>query len=127
MTSSDWEGAIRTLEDKARLAFLAADVAALDTLWAPGYIVNSPLNRVLPKAAVLEALRTRRIRHLRYDAEIEQLARQGDVVVVMGRDTVQDQPDGPLIQRRFTNVWGLVDGSWRGLARHAHVLPPPAA
>jgi hypothetical protein len=63
-----------------------------------------------------------RIRHASYEFEIEHLSRHGDVAVVTGRDRVIDPPDGVVSLRRFTNVWRLENGTWRGIARHAHVV-----
>lgn len=103
-------------------AFLAADVGALEQLWSDGYVVNSPLQQVLPKPRVLELLRTGRIRHSAFEVEIEHMSRHGDVVVVMGRDNVVDPPDGTRSRRRFTNIWQLESGVWRSIARHAHVV-----
>ncbi|MDE3156587.1 MAG: nuclear transport factor 2 family protein [Acidobacteriota bacterium] len=125
--TSEWEIDIRRCEEKACAAFLAADVQALENLWADGYAVNSPLQQVLPKARVLELLQAGRIRHLSYEFEIEYLHRHGDAVVVMGRDRVTDPPDGTVSERRFTNVWQLDGGVWRSIARHAHVVSRQAA
>jgi Domain of unknown function (DUF4440) len=60
---SFWEQHIRAREDEARRAFLAADIPPLDALWAPGYVVNSPLNQILRKSQLLELIRSGRIRH----------------------------------------------------------------
>jgi hypothetical protein len=58
------------------------------------------------------------------EVAIEQIARYGDIVVVMGRDTVDGPPTNVLTQRRFINVWQLQDGGWRMIARHAQVVAP---
>jgi hypothetical protein len=58
------------------------------------------------------------------DVEIEHIARYGDIVVVMGRDTVDGPPSNALTHRRFTNVWQRQDGTWRMIARHAQVIAP---
>lgn len=122
-----WEEEIRACEEAARAAFLQADLPVLQAMWAEGYAVNSPLQRVLTKPQVLEALRTGRIRHTAYEFEIEHLSRHGEVVVVMGRDRVEDPPAGTISHRRFTNVWQRIDGEWQGVARHAHVVSREAA
>ena len=121
-SSNAWEAEIRAREEALRTAFLAADIAALDTLFADDYIVNSPLQRVLDKPRLLELLRTGRIRHSAFEVEIEHVSRQGEVVVVMGRDSVVDPPDGTRSHRRFTNIWRHDGGMWRSIARHAHVV-----
>jgi ketosteroid isomerase-like protein len=110
---------IRDIEEQSRVAFLAGDVETLDRLWADGFLVNSPLNMVNERAGVLALLRSGRIRHTALEVEIERISQHGDVVVVMGNDTVTDPPDGRVTHRRFTNVWQLQDGRWRMIARHA--------
>jgi Domain of unknown function (DUF4440) len=120
--ATDWEQEIRTLEEQGRLAFLAGDTATLDAMWDSRLLVNSPLNIVNDKAKVLDLLGKGLIRHTRDDVEIEHIARYGDVVVVMGRDTVDGPPSNTLTHRRFTNIWQLQDGAWRMIARHAQVI-----
>ncbi|MGD8929691.1 MAG: nuclear transport factor 2 family protein [Lysobacterales bacterium] len=117
-----WEEQIRTLEEEARRAFLAADLPVLDALWSDRYAVNSPLQQVLEKQRLLELLRSGKIRHSAYTTETEYLGRHGDIVVVMGHDRVADPPDGVISDRRYTNIWQLQEGTWRSIARHAHVV-----
>jgi ketosteroid isomerase-like protein len=126
-TIPSWEGEIRALEEEARTAFLSGDLDALTLLWADGYTVNSPLNRVHQKAQLLDLLQAGRIRHTAFECEIEHISRHGDVVVVMGHDRVTDPPDGVVSRRRYTNVWQLENGRWRSIARHAHVVSREAA
>ena len=117
-----WEHAIRALENEAREAFLAGDIATLDRLWDDELHVNSPINRVHDKPTTLELLQSGRIRHTTFAAEIETVTRHGDVVAVLGNDTVTDPPDGGITRRRYTNVWQLKGGRWRLIARHASVV-----
>jgi hypothetical protein len=113
---------VRAAEDALRIAFLNADVDTLDRLLADGYVVNSPLQKVLDKAMLLELMRAGRIRHTAFEIDIERVIAQADTVIVMGRDSVTDPPDGVVSLRRFTNVWQMQDGEWRSIARHAHVV-----
>ncbi|HEY4366283.1 MAG TPA: nuclear transport factor 2 family protein [Steroidobacteraceae bacterium] len=122
-SAATWQHEIRAREQAARVAFLAADVHAMEQLLADGYIVNSPLQKVVEKRLLLELLRTGRIRHSAYECEIEHMSRHGDVVVVMGRDSVVDPPNDTPTRRRYTNVWQLQGDVWRAITRHAHVLP----
>ncbi len=122
-TSSEtgsWEGEVRSLEDEARLAFVARDTATLDRIWLDSFVVNSPLNVVSPKPVVLELLRTGRIGHVEYSATIEHIGRHGDLVVVMGGETIVDHVGEPAVQRRFSHVWRREGAGWRLLARHAN-------
>lgn len=114
----EWEVEIRRLEEQARVAFLDGDVTTLSGLWAEGYAVNSPLERINDKDQVLNLLQGGRIRHDSYHCQIELVSRHGDVVIVMGEDHVTGLPAGEA-RRRYTNVWQLQDGRWRGIARHA--------
>lgn len=120
--STAWEESLRAREEQLRVAFLAADIAALDAMLADDYLVNSPLQRVIGKPQLLELLRLGRIRHSAFEVTIECISRSGDVAVVMGHDSVIDPPDGTRSHRRFTNLWQHAGGSWRSIARHAHVV-----
>jgi uncharacterized protein DUF4440 len=122
--ATDWEQEIRSLEEQGRVAFLSGDTATLDAMWDDRLLVNSPLNLVNDKARVLELLGSGRIRHTTDEVEIEHIARYGDVVVVMGRDTVDSPPTNVLTHRRFTNIWQLQDNGWQMIARHAQVIAP---
>jgi Domain of unknown function (DUF4440) len=122
--ATDWQQEIRTLEEQGRVAFIAGDTATLDAMWDNRLLVNSPLNIVNDKAKVLELLGKGLIRHTMDEVTIEHIERYDDVVVVMGRDTVDGPPSNVLTHRRFTNVWQLQDGAWRMIARHAQVICP---
>jgi len=129
-----WDVEIRAREEALRLAFLNADLRALDALIADDYIVNSTQHKLLAKPLLLQLLETGRLRHLSFESRIETMQRHGDTVVVMGGDRVVDGPERTCATRRFTNLWQLEDGRWRATARHVHVVtreggdaPPPAA
>lgn len=124
-STATWEQDIRALEEAGRVAFLAADTTTLDAMWDDDLLVNSPLNIINEKSRVLELLGAGRIRHTFDDVVIERVQRYGDVVVVMGRDTVDGPPHGAIMNRRFTNVWQLQDGAWKMIARHAQIVAPP--
>ena len=125
--STDWEAEVLALEEKGCQAFLAADIPTLDRLWAADFVVNSPLNRIHDKALVLQLLAAGRIRHQSMESVVERMVRTGDVVIVMGNDSVTDPPDGGITRRRFTNVWERQHGEWRTIARHAQIVPPADA
>ena len=124
MTSSpDWQQEIARIEEECRLAFLAQDLPRLRQLWAEELVVNSPINRIHDRAQVLDLLERGIIRHEWQEQHIELMRRHGDVVFVMGRDSVRNAPDGPVIARRFTNVWSAANGSWQLVARQATQVP----
>jgi len=119
-----WEQDIRALEEAGRVAFLAADTQTLDGMWDDALLVNSPLNIINDKSRVLELLGAGRIRHTFDDVVIERVQRYDNVVVVMGRDTVDGPPHGAIVDRRFTNVWQLQGGEWKMISRHAQIVAP---
>jgi ketosteroid isomerase-like protein len=116
----EWEQDILAREEENRVAFLTADLAALDQLWTDDFLVNSPLNFVNNKQRTLALLEAGRIRHSSLTSQIEQMIRHNDVVVVMGSDRVTDPGDETITHRRFTNLWRLEAGGWRCFARHAN-------
>lgn len=122
-----WERDVRALEEAGRVAFLAADTKTLDAMWDDALLVNSPLNIINDKSRVLDLLGSGRIRHTFDDVVIEQVQRYDNVVVVMGRDTVDGPPHGAIVNRRFTNIWQLQDSGWKMVARHAQIVPAKAA
>ena len=124
---SSWDVEIRAREEALRVAFLHADMRALDELIADDSIVNSPSHKVVTKPLLLQSLETGRLRHLSFDSRIETMQRHGDSVVVMGGERVVDGPDRVSSTRRFTNLWQLADGRWRATARHVHVVTPAGA
>jgi ketosteroid isomerase-like protein len=117
---SGWEARIRELEARGIRAFLAGDQETLRRLWSEDLAVNSPLSRIHDGGQVLELLGRGTIQHESLEASIERIWRHGDVVFVMGRESVRDPAGAQPYERRFTNVWGLDAGAWRLLARHAN-------
>jgi Domain of unknown function (DUF4440) len=77
---------------------------------------------VLDKEQVLGLIRSGRIYHSSYEQRIEQAKRYGDVVIVMGSETVVDAPGSRALERRYTNVWHNEQGVWRLIGRHANVI-----
>ena len=122
-----WEREIRALEEVNRSAFLSRDLERLDAIWSDHLVVNSPINRIHEKRVVLDLLQRGIIAHATFESDIEILRRLGDLVLVMGGEVVTNIPDGPIIRRRFTNVWRAEGGSWRLVARHANVISDAAA
>jgi hypothetical protein len=122
---SGWEARIREHEALGIHAFLAGDQETLRRLWSEDLAVNSPLNRIHEGGRVLDLLGRETIQHESLEASIERIWRHGDVVFVMGRESVRDPGDAKPYERRFTNVWGLDAGAWRLLARHANRIAAP--
>lgn len=120
------EAEIRTLDAEEAKAMSAADVAALNRLWSPGFIVNAPDNRVKFRDEVLQAVEESRIRYSDFRRTVERVVVRGDCAISMGGETVTpegDRPDaGQTLARRYSHVWRRSDGSWTLIARHANVI-----
>ena len=123
-STPDWQQEIERIERLCVEAFVAQDIAALRSYFAPALLVNSPLERVNEGAQVLDLLQRGIIAHSSCEATIEHIRRHGDVVVVMGRDEVVNEPGAEPVSRRYTNVWQAHDGGWRMIARHAQHIQP---
>ena len=120
--SAGEEAVIRSLEEQERTAILNSDSLALQRIWAPVFIVNSPLNQISPnRAVVLDLVRRGLIHYSAFERRIEELRIIGNTAVVMGGETVQPATAGARpVQRRFTHFWQRDAGIWRLVARHAN-------
>jgi ketosteroid isomerase-like protein len=122
---STWQQRITELEGDNCRAFLAQDIERLNELWSDELIVNSPINQIFEKQRVLDLLRAGVIAHSLLESRIEVIRRHGDIVVVMGGESVANSPAGPIFRRRFTNLWRMEGGSWRLFIRHANISAEP--
>lgn len=116
------EAQIRGLEEEERTAILNRDPVTLQRIWAPEFIVNSPVNRVSPnRTAVLDLVQRGTIHYSAFERRIEALRIFGGTAVVMGAETVVPAASGGRpVQRRFTHIWQREATSWRLVARHAN-------
>jgi hypothetical protein len=128
------EKMVLAYDDEERVAALQRDTVALHRLWSEAFTVNAPNNRVvIGKRAVLDAfVGSGVINFSTFDRQIEHVWHDGDVVFIMGLETVRPLSDAPaaglragqVVQRRFTNIWKNEAGTWRLYARHANVIAP---
>jgi ketosteroid isomerase-like protein len=129
---SDVEATVRALDNQERLAALNQDYAALERLWSEHFIVNSPLNQILPnRSAVLAYFRRGMTTRSSFERNIEEVRVDGDMAIVMGAETIKPIGTAPragqTVHRRFTNIWKKEGDTWRLWARHANnVIPAPA-
>jgi len=123
-----WEQEVRAAEQRHRAAFLARDIATLQAMLSDDFVVNSPLNVIVNKERLLEMVRNGTLTISSFEQNIEQVRRLGDVVVVMGGDTVVYAAPSPNAgrtdRRRFTDMWRQESGQWRFVARQANIICP---
>jgi hypothetical protein len=119
---ADWQAEIATLEDEANQAFLDRDIGRLEEIFSDELVVNSPINLINDKKKILELLKDHLIGHVSSTIRHEFMRRDGELVIVMGSDAVQNSPAEPVLRRRFTNVWRREGDRWRLYVRHANVI-----
>ncbi|HEY1290024.1 MAG TPA: nuclear transport factor 2 family protein [Burkholderiales bacterium] len=117
-----WQAEIVAIEERTNAAFVNRDLEQLEHLFSDELVVNSPINLVNDKKKLLELLGSGAIGHVSSTIRHELIRRDGDLVVVMGSDAVQDSPSEPVLQRRFTNIWRREGDRWRLYIRHANVI-----
>ncbi len=118
----DWQAEAIALEKENCRAFVGRDIERLNQLWSDDLLVKSPINRVHDKRRVLELLGSGVIAHLSYETDIEVAKRDGDILTVMGSETVINASHSPPVRRRYTNVWRREGDAWRLFLRHANVI-----
>ena len=118
--------AVRTqieLNDRAvDRAIATRDFAALETLWSPGMVVNSPGNAILTRAQVFAAIREDKLAYTSVKTVTDSFTVFKDVAIDMGHEAIV-MSNGPMAGkppvRRFTDVWQNLGGSWVQIARQA--------
>ena len=116
------EAEVRVMEIKEVQAILQKDINALQQIWSPEFMVNSPMNTVNIGGQV-NLVAAGIIAYTSFVREIEHVKVLKDVVITMGRETVVPA-GGPMagqtVYRRYTNIWIKEKGNWIMIARHAN-------
>jgi hypothetical protein len=117
---------IKQLEEKQVQAILKSDIDALKTVWSEELHVNNPFNMVVNREQVIQNIKSTLIEYSEYKQESEYYGIFDDVVIVMGKETaipIGDNPNkGKKLIRRYTDVYKLINGEWKEIARHANVV-----
>jgi len=119
--------AVLDAREQAANAVRRADWKAVEAAFALDVVVNSPTNRVVTLADIMARFRNGQIGAEPDSGEnrLEFVGVRGDSVVVMGEETFRPGKNAPnagkLIRRRFTDIWKLYDGVWKGAIRQATV------
>ena len=125
------EAEIRRLHEEQRVAFLKKDVATLERIFSPTFIVTNPFGQVLNAQQTLDRVRRGEIDFARFDRELDYVKFYGDTVIAAGRETMAPQGKmkgaGSVLELRITTVWHRENGRWREIARHTSEYKPPAA
>lgn len=117
------EAEVREMELIEAQALVQKDIETLKKIWAPGFMVNAPLNMVFIGGQV-ELVQAGILSYTSFTRVIEHVMVLKDVVITMGSETVvpagADPRAGQTIQRRYTNIWTKEKSDWVLIARHAN-------
>jgi hypothetical protein len=114
---------IRNLEKAETAAFLANDLEALNKIWHPLFMVNTPLNIILKAADIQGAMQAGLIKYSLLERNIEEIMIHDKVVITLGNEVTIPIDNAPMagqrVTRRFTNIWIEENSEWRMYSRHA--------
>lgn len=125
---SDVVRQVLELDELLRSALHERDLETLERYYAAGFTLNGPAGRIQSREETLERLRESSMQQTDVERVIEAAFSVGEVVVIMGRESLVwegtgSELDGKRTARRFTNVWHRIDGEWRYVARQATTVP----
>lgn len=106
-------------------AIATGNFAALETLWSPGMIVNSPGNKILTRAGVFQAMREDKLTYTSVQAVPETFSVFNDIAIEMGHEDVvlaSGPAAGKPLARRWTNIWQRTGDHWVQIARQATIV-----
>lgn len=120
-TAADAEQAVLAAHEQRRLATLAPDVAALDSIMTADLTFTHANGVEESKEVFLDALRTGRLQYRSITDEERRVRVHGDAAVVSGRVHLVVTASGSLVDIRvqFTELWTHEDGRWRMVLWHA--------
>ena len=103
-------------------AIATNDFAALEKLWSPSLVVNSPGNRVLTREEVFTAMREDKLKYTSGKVFPEAFFVVNDLAITMGHEEIV-MASGPMagqpLKRRYTDVWQKTGDAWVLIARQA--------
>lgn len=112
--------------EKVDAALIADEYAVFAAALAPELVVNNPVNIVAPSALVRQLNADGRISYSQYERLIEHASLRGDMVLLMGEETVVPKGQNPLagqtVRRRFTELWRPEGEKWLLTARQATIV-----
>ena len=108
---------IKILEAAQTKAIMESDTITLAKIWPEDFHVNNPSNMIVNRSQVFQRIKSTFIKYSTYIQEPEYYGVFGDVVVVMGKETVVPIGDNPdkdkTITRRYTDVYKNINGEWK--------------
>lgn len=125
-SQSTKETEIRKLEYDQKEAFLKKDTTTLLKLYSPGFVVNSPWNKVSTLQDVMANIRKGVDDRESFERIIEKITFVDNIAIIMGQETIKPTGQAPnagkTVQRRYTNIWMKNKNSWQLIARQSTVF-----
>jgi len=121
------EREVRQLEVTEHQAMLKRDTVALKNIWAPDFMVNTPVNKIsLSSQELFDLIGAGVFNYTSFTRDIEKVMVKDNMVITMGSETVvpigKNAKVGKTIKRRYTNIWVKENGIWKLTARHANEI-----
>jgi ketosteroid isomerase-like protein len=118
--------AVIDAQKRFEAASMRGDWDAVEAFFAPDLLVHAPINRVVNRDNVMARMRGGQIAYEPGgEHRVEFIGVRGDVVVVMGEESVKPTANAPnvgkLVRRRFTDIWKIINGTWKLTIRHSTV------
>ena len=112
--------------EKVDAALVADEYVVFAAALAPELVVNNPGNIVAASAVVRQLNADGKIAYSQYERLLEHASLRGEMVLLMGGETVVPRPPNPLagqtVHRRFTELWRPEGETWLLTARQATVV-----
>ena len=121
------EAEIRRLENIEREAAMNGDSAVLfGKIWSSEMVINSPANAVGTVERSKSQLRTGNLAYLSFVRNIEKIAFNDNIAIVMGEEILKpqgiQQNAGKIVTRRYTNIWKNTNNQWQIIGRQATII-----
>lgn len=104
---------------------ITQDTAGIKQYYPDDFVVTNPFNQFINKKKVIERVNSNIIKYSAYKHTFDAFRFYGDMVIVIGRETVVPTVDavrndaGKTVNRRFTEFWIMREGKWQKVVRHA--------
>src|SRR5687767_12208239 len=118
------EAAIRALEAKWDSANLKGDAAALESIFADGFIATESDGTIRTKAEIVGELRAGNLKYQSAKTDDVKVMLYGDAAVVSGRwrGTYSYKGRVTSLHERFTNFYVRQKGQWKCVAAHGSTM-----
>jgi ketosteroid isomerase-like protein len=123
-TSEDLLGRFREIEAERSRALKAADLPAIERLYADDFVGISATGEVLRKRELVDNIRRRGASDVTFTADELEARRVGEVALVLGRIVGRDASGDVVREGRFLHVYRERDGQWTLVAATATPIPP---